>query len=145
MIHHTRGGDGGGGNNSNNNNHHNNNVVVIIITIFIKNHYRKKENHISFGTFPLRLFRGVFPRSARTQTRETMRRGFGRCERQRRRLVHIIIHQLYNIMCTMGPPLHTDKCRRAARISRLRFFFLSSLFIVFITTCAIDRASPAED
>jgi len=49
---------GGGGNNSNNNHH--NNVVVIIITIFIKNDYRKKENHISFGTFPLRLFRGVF-------------------------------------------------------------------------------------
>lgn len=55
-----RGGDGRGGNNSNNNHNNNHNNVVVIITIFIKNHYRKKVNHISFGTFPLRLFRGVF-------------------------------------------------------------------------------------
>jgi len=56
MIHKS-GGYGGEGNNNNN---HNNVVVIIIITIFIKNHYRKKENHISFGTFSLRLLCGVF-------------------------------------------------------------------------------------
>lgn len=44
-------------------------------------------------------------------------------------------------MCTMGPPLHTDKCRRAARISRLRFFF----FIIIIYRFYYDvRYRPCE-
>jgi len=53
-------------------------------------------------------------------------------------------------MCTPGPPLYTDKCRRAARIGRLRYICILFFFIIIIYRFCYDvhhrdRANPAGD